>query len=131
MPATAEQSPPQASQKTRFKINRENARTLSLKGWELRRERQEQARIALAKARLELDYREQRLLRVRDQLDSLDKEIELAIKAKDAKQLRDLVQAQNQLSQQEQMLSMRPGPGTIKPLPERRASGRPTIEMEE
>jgi len=130
MPATMDPPVNQPKPKRVPFFTKDNAKHFSELAQKAIQDRIERARLTKERERLKLDYREIRLLRVRKQLDKLDKEIERAVHD-DPKKLRDLVQAQNQLSQQEQMLSMRPGPGTIKPLPERRASGRPTIEMEE
>lgn len=84
-----------------------------------RRERKENLRIQVQQAQEaqdppKYDYETRRLIRVRAQLDRLDREIDAEIGG-DSKRLRELVDAQTRLSEQERILSGRPMPGSLRP----------------
>jgi hypothetical protein len=64
------------------------------------------------------EFIQRRLLRVRAQLERLD---DLLADEDDSKTIKELSEALSRLQDQEQKLSGRPGPGTLRPMPERKA----------
>ena len=77
------------------------------------------------------EYQQRRLARVRRQLDDNDAHVdaELAKRQPDARRLKELVDAQIRLSEQERLLAGRPMPGSLRPKthdPRRRPA--PTFE---
>ena len=85
----------------------------------------------------ELDFAAKRLIRVRIQLNMVDKELDDLINDPDAdpKRTKNLLEMQHRLNAQERELSMRPAPGTTKPStakqPKSRASHESQILFEE
>lgn len=60
-------------------------------------------------------YANARLLRVRGQLDALDEAIRVEVAGGESKRLKELVEAQRHLSEQERILAGRPLPGSHRP----------------
>ncbi len=103
----------------------ENAKELSAKGHEAKRLK----KLAIAQALKEAKelkakiaampdpniYAETRLLRVRGQLDALDDAIQQEVAGGESKRLKELVEAQAKLSEQERILANRPLPGSHRP----------------
>lgn len=103
----------------------ENAKELSAKGHEAKRLK----KLAIAQALKEAKelkakiaampdpniYAEIRLLRVRGQLDALDEAIATEVAGGESKRLKELVEAQRHLSEQERILAGRPLPGSHRP----------------
>ena len=73
--------------------------------------------VLIACANPELDFAAKRLIRVRLQLNIVDKELDDLIVDPDAdpKRTKNLLEMQHRLNAQERELSMRPAPGTSKP----------------
>lgn len=66
------------------------------------------------------EFTKRRLLRVRDQLDIVDREVKrclLSDDPEDLERVKPLVESSSRLSEQERFLANRPGPGTRKPQP--------------
>lgn len=72
-----------------------------------------------------VDYRGERLVRVRKQLNNIDKSIDVAILKGDAKQIKELADAQMRLNEQERQLANRPMPGTERPSNRKQKSSDP------
>lgn len=101
----------------------ERARELAKRSWEIRLARKQAANDAAKMPAPAEDgspanpYHSQRLLRVRMQINLLDKEIRNCIEdgVEDAGRLDRMVSAQSRLSEQERVLSGRPLPGSLRP----------------
>lgn len=99
------------------------AKEMAARSAQIRKERREAIQ-AEVEAALELtkltDYVRQRLLRVRTQLDRLDR---MMLTETDPQKLDRLASAQARLSEQERTLAMRPAPGSLRP----RGTTTPTV----
>lgn len=98
------------------------AREMSLRGHEAKRRRAEEfrQRVETAERDPAIDYGVRRLARVRAQLDALDRAIERIIEnPRDSKGLKELVDAQTRLAEQERILAGRPLPGSRRPAREK------------
>ena len=91
-----------------------NAREMAARSHEARRERSLMAENDPATSANLPDYVAQRLVRVRKQLDRLDR---LIMTVEDPQKLDRLASAQARLSEQERILDGRPLPGSLKPKP--------------
>jgi hypothetical protein len=99
-------------------FTRENARTMAVRGHQLRKQRLEELRIAANPVPLPADnsYVERRLARVRQQIENLSDMLE---SEKEPAKLDRLASCLARLSEIERQLANRPLPGSRRPAPDR------------